>query len=272
MKYSHLRIGDTTGLLKIISSSEENKVGKFVCFCIRCMGISVIRKDSILGREDCGCGKSLFGFGISDLRKGVNPSIKSVWEGMLKRCFYESESSQDMDRTYRGITSVCDEWRYFSNFNKWAEPRYAKGLHLDKDLKVLGNKIYSPDTCLFVSKEVNNFLTLRGNDRGDYPLGVSWHKRDCVFQGTVSINNKRHSKYFSTKEEAHAFWQEMKSIAAKKLAIKQTNPDVADALIRVSDKLKKDWEEGRETTFTDPNMDVERLGAYNRLSGCEGVE
>ena len=44
----------------------------------------------------------------------------------------------------------------FSGFGKWFDDNNIDGYHLDKDIKVKGNKVYSPDTCLFVSHKDNN--------------------------------------------------------------------------------------------------------------------
>ena len=41
----------------------------------------------------------------------------------------------------------------------------SEGRYLDKDILVRGNKLYSPDTCLFVPQEINNLLTVQ-NKRG----------------------------------------------------------------------------------------------------------
>ena len=43
------------------------------------------------------------------------------------------------------------------------------GKHLDKDLLVCNNKVYSPETCVFVPREINQFLTKSNNSRGKYP-------------------------------------------------------------------------------------------------------
>ena len=75
-----------------------------------------------------------------------------TWMNMLERCY--SMKSLARNTTYVGCT-VVEEWHNFQNFAKWFEENYIEGYHLDKDIKVEGNKVYGPDTCLFVSKEDN---------------------------------------------------------------------------------------------------------------------
>lgn len=79
------------------------------------------------------------------------------WSGMLTRCY----SSQYLDRfpSYKGCT-VCEEWHNFQNFAKWYNenhPKDGKNYEIDKDLSNFGDsgKIYSPETCLFVTPQVN---------------------------------------------------------------------------------------------------------------------
>lgn len=75
------------------------------------------------------------------------------WKGMLKRCY--CEESLKVRPTYRGCT-VCAEWHNFQNFAEWYESNHVDGRHMDKDIKIDGNKIYSPSTCLFVTQKENN--------------------------------------------------------------------------------------------------------------------
>ena len=56
------------------------------------------------------------------------------------------------------------------------------------NLLIKGNKVYSEDSCVFIPREINSLLTKRDNNRGEYLIGVSWHKRDKVFMATVSKN------------------------------------------------------------------------------------
>ena len=74
---------------------------------------------------------------------------------MLQRCY--SESHLVRQPTYKGC-SVCEEWLTFSNFKSWMEQQDWEGKQLDKDLLVYKNKIYSPETCVFVSSVINSFF------------------------------------------------------------------------------------------------------------------
>lgn len=220
-----------------------------MCICLECNKTVYVRKDAISGKSNCGCIVKLHSnVGITDIKmQSVNDKkIRTIWEGMLSRCY--NKNTKSINITYEDA-SVCDEWKYLSSFYDWAYPRRIDGLFLDKDLKVLGNKVYSPNTCLFVTREVNNFLTLHSNDRGLYPLGVSWHTRDSVFQGSISICGKRLCKYFTSSKEAHLFWQQHKAICARELASRQIDVEVQQALIRIAIQIEGEIRDGKETTF-----------------------
>lgn len=78
------------------------------------------------------------------------------WNGMLQRCY--SAEYHNNKPTYRDCT-VCDEWHNFQNFAKWFYENYPNDgneYHLDKDIKIKGNKTYSPDACSFVTASENN--------------------------------------------------------------------------------------------------------------------
>ena len=81
--------------------------------------------------------------------------VYQTWHGIIERSY--SEEFQKNNHTYKGCT-VCDEWHNFQNFAKWFDDNYPCDdlrYELDKDIKIDGNKIYSPDTCLFVTKKEN---------------------------------------------------------------------------------------------------------------------
>ena len=98
-----------------------------------------------------------------------------VWVNMLKRCY--SKKYLERNQSYIG-TSVCSEWLHATVFKKWMEQQDWSGKSLDKDIIVPRSKLYSPDTCAFVLKATNSFVTTSDAIRGGYPTGVSLHKRN----------------------------------------------------------------------------------------------
>lgn len=154
-----------------------------------------------------------------------------TWASMLKRCY--STKLQEKYPNYRGC-AVTDEWLLFSNFKSWMENQDWEGKHLDKDLLFEGNKLYSPETCVFVSPMVNTFTLDRGNDRGEWMIGVSWHKGKGKFQANCSnpfTKKQEYLGYFSSELEAHEAWRKRKLELAHELAAIQEDPRVAKALI-----------------------------------------
>lgn len=57
------------------------------------------------------------------------------------------------------MIAVCDEWLIFSNFEKWFDKYWKVGYQVDKDL--LGDKVYSPETCVMLPKRLNVLLAGR---------------------------------------------------------------------------------------------------------------
>lgn len=154
-----------------------------------------------------------------------------VWSDMLKRCY--SAKYQEKYPTYKGCT-VSDEWLTFSNFKSWMEKQDYEGMHLDKDLLFSGNKIYSAETCVFVSGAFNNFTVEGGATRGEWPIGVSWNKNARKFTSKCRnpyTKKMEHLGYFTCPQEAHQIWLKRKLELAHLLAGDQTDKRVAKALI-----------------------------------------
>lgn len=154
-----------------------------------------------------------------------------VWKNMLERCY--STKFQERRPTYKNCT-VAEDWHTFSNFRTWMETQDFEGLQIDKDLLIVGNKVYSPETCMFVTGAVNNFAIDRGNDRGEWLVGVDWDKRREKFRANCRnpLNSKKeHLGYFDTEQQAHNAWMKRKNELAHELATIQTDPRVSKALI-----------------------------------------
>lgn len=173
--------------------------------------------------------------------KIVSCPFYQSWKSMLSRCY--DKSYHERHPIYKDC-SVCEEWLIFSEFKKWMEAQDWKGKALDKDLIVFGNRIYSPDTCMFVSTAINNLFCGNNARRGAYPKGVSFcpERGNYMAQCRVDGKSKNLGRY-TTPEEAEIVYLTFKS----KLSLEKSNSDEAKnnkklniALIRMAERLSKD--------------------------------
>lgn len=75
------------------------------------------------------------------------------WENMIERCYRGGGVGNYKDCT------VCEDWLVFEYFYRDIQTMENYGLpkvHLDKDLKVAGNKVYSLETCQLVNDNLNS--------------------------------------------------------------------------------------------------------------------
>lgn len=167
-------------------------------------------------------------YGVGYLGRGLynanhkiaNKLLYTSWMSTLSRCY--GEKSQEKQPTYKGVT-VCEEWHNFQNYAKWYEenynPEFMEGWELDKDVLIKGNKIYSPDTCCFIPKEINTLFTKRQNKRGNYPIGVI--KKLNRFQAIMAESNSTvNLGSFKTSEEAFRAYKTAKEDYIKRVADK----------------------------------------------------
>ena len=168
----------------------------------------------------------VYGVGINDWVGNVMVDGKKIWEyalwqDMLQRCF--SESFKQSNPTYEGVT-CSKEWLSMNTFIKDVSQMKGyglKGLALDKDILQKGNKLYSKETCCFVPKEVNTLLIKRDNCRGEYPVGVNFHKVSGKFRAKLNINGKtKHLGLLTTPEEAFQVYKLAKEAHIKVVAQK----------------------------------------------------
>ena len=151
--------------------------------------------------------------GDGDYRSTANnkktPAYRS-WSSMLRRCY---DPDWHISRpTYIGC-SVADEWHNFQVYAEWYydQPNNKAGFHLDKDLRIGGNKQYGPDTCSFVPYHINSLLIDCAASRGDLPQGVSRHGNGfrvhlavngkIIRLGTYATAEQAFTVYKATKEE-----------------------------------------------------------------------
>ena len=181
------------------------------------------------------------------IRLGTCPYYER-WYDILRRISGKSHNKRRFD-TYSNVT-ISEEWKTFSNFKSWMEHQRWRGLHLDKDyLSVFtGKRAYSKDQCVFISKELNGFLVLRGNDRGIWPLGAHYHKQSGKYLAACSVRGVRlRLGSHKTPTEAHRAWQKAKLDYGRELQELEENPRVQEALKVILDKLEEDYNNGVET-------------------------
>lgn len=163
--------------------------------------------------------------GVGYIGEGPHNSVTShqlfmVWSNMLVRCYDEESLKKNI--TYVGC-SVDGRWHCFQDFASWCEAQTEfvrnKDWHLDKDIIERGNKVYSPDKCTFVPRDINNLFTLRGNDRGNCPLGVHWDNTKEKYVAQVNKNHKRKFLgYFEDTESAFKVYKQAKEDYIKEVA------------------------------------------------------
>ena len=110
-------------------------------------------------------------------KDGKQTSAYTTWVSMIKRCYDPYYLNREL--TYIDCY-VCKEWHCFQNFAEWFYKNYYEveneRMHLDKDILLKGNKIYSPETCVFVPQRINLLFVKADKARGKYPIGVNYHK------------------------------------------------------------------------------------------------
>jgi len=175
--------------------------------------------------------KLVYGKGFNDKSRpawidGKNVKEYSLWHGMLERCF--CEKYQTRRPTYKDC-NVSDNFLSYSFFYDWCQEQIGfdkvdeKGRIwcLDKDILFTGNKLYSETVCIFVPNEINVFFTDSGNARGEYPIGVNFHKASGKFTAYCTVNGKRqYLGLFSAPQEAFLAYKPFKESLCKQLALK----------------------------------------------------
>lgn len=176
------------------------------------------------GNVKCPYEKRVFNIGYLGEGK-YNASINrkctkyyDVWKGILERCY--DPKYIEKRPTYIGC-EVHESWHDFQVFAKWADENYyeieGERIALDKDILCKGNKIYSPDTCVFVPTRINSLFTKNNKCRGNLPVGVSYKNQKYVT--SCNTNEKRkHLGYYNTPEEAFQVYKKFKEQYIKEVA------------------------------------------------------
>lgn len=137
------------------------------------------------------------------------------WVGIIERIHRPGTESY---RKYKDC-SVAEQWLNFQNYMQWfKEAPNQKGWQLDKDLLVLGNRQYGPETCAFVPPSVNQFLVHHPKE-SDLPVGVCFHINKGSYMGSIRVNGKSvHLGVGDCPEDLFLLYKSRKEQEAKNLA------------------------------------------------------
>lgn len=205
------------------------------------------RAETRTGRALKGARRTKFGIANLDVDFSTtnDPIIEKAyrhWTNMLQRCY--DEKHRDKYIAYKDCV-VCDEWLNFSGFLHWflnTENSTIDGYHLDKDILVKGNKVYSPDTCCFVPNEINVLFTKRGSCRGNLPIGVTKATKSKNYEASISKGKQEYIGTYGTPEEAFNAYKIEKEKWIKEQAVNFFNDgkiakNVYEALMRYEVKI-----------------------------------
>lgn len=158
----------------------------------------------------------------------------NTWANMLQRCY--SVTFLAKHPTYRECR-VCDEWLTFSIFKRWMEAQDWQGKCLDKDIISSGNKIYSPDTCVFITQELNKLLIDSSAIRGNLPIGVSYDKARKKYMAKCNVDGvTRFLGRFSSVELASNAYLKFKANLIREAAA--INKGLHDEIAKYADALE----------------------------------
>lgn len=155
-----------------------------------------------------------------------------VWNNLMARCY--SDKQRHLHPAYDGCTA-CDEWLNFQVFSQWYYDNFyqvgTERMHVDKDILVKGNKVYSPETCIFVPQRIN-MIFMEKEKKRDKDLPNTIYR--CKTGYRASYNGKTLG-IFKTLGEAIESHDHAKKIHIKQIANEYKNViplDLYEALYR----------------------------------------
>ena len=157
------------------------------------------------------CGVGIVGTKYPTVINGVKTKEYVLWCRMLQRCY--SDEFKKKRPTYEGC-EASENFKSYEHFYEWCNSQvgFKDGFHLDKDLLVKGNKVYSENTCIFIPKEINSLLTKCDASRGGHLIGVYWCNTNNAFVAKVRRNKgkQEHLGLFKTEIEAFKAYKQAK--------------------------------------------------------------
>ena len=180
------------------------------------------------GKIKCPYERSVYGIGYIGEYKtkenGKPTRVYETWKSMLQRCY--DKKYQEKRPTYKDC-EVCKKWLNFQNFAEWYDNNYyeieGEKMCLDKDILVKHNKIYSPETCIFVPNNINMLFVKCDRSRGNSVIGTSpvngkYKVRCSMFNPETGKSKSEHLGIYDTQEKAFEVYKYYKEKNIKQIA------------------------------------------------------
>lgn len=142
----------------------------------------------------------------------------SIWDSMLERCYSKNRMKENPSYSE---CSVCEEWHNYQNFAEWYYKNIYKyknqNLQIDKDILIKSNKVYAPDTCIFVPSLINTLFIKSNKSRGKLPIGVYKCKKKYL-SNCRTIDNKTYLGSYDNPFDAFTAYKTFKEKYIKQIA------------------------------------------------------
>lgn len=178
-------------------------------------------------------GEKVYGVGINDAPYYTSLLVDGVtqycpyymrWKKMLATCYSVSQGSGS-------LRTVCDEWHSLMRFRRWMEKQSWEGKELIHWLKVPGATIYSPATCLFVTRKVRSLFPARERRSNGRPFGVVEKGGRYLASCSTSGNRRGYVGSYATMSEAVEAYLSTKKVEVVSVASSQKDPAVNKSII-----------------------------------------
>ena len=156
---------------------------------------------------------------------GKKTRVYYTWHSMMERCY--SDKYHKKHSTYKDC-NVSEEFHNFQNFGSWDSENFytveGERMELDKDVLVKGNKIYSPDTCIYVPQTINTLFVKKDRNRGESAIGTTRRKNgkyvaQCNLINPETCKSKlKNLGYYDTELEAFEVYKYYKEKNIKEVA------------------------------------------------------
>lgn len=185
--------------------------------------------------------RTIFGvgyIGVGKYQTGLRKRTPEqyVWRGMLERCY--GDKYKDVHLAYYNKCNVCDEWLNFQLFAEWYNENFyqvgTERMHLDKDILIKGNTIYSPETCLIVPQSINELFHASGRKTLDTDLPYTV-RRTAKGKYTAKYKHKTVGVYETVDECIDAY------IKAKRKDLREKVKDLGNKLPNRVKEALLDW-------------------------------